>query len=531
MPFSLYGQFLRRYRPELCAGPGREDALKATVAASAGLLPSSDRPTPRGSLDRRPDLADSRSAASHTTRSLPVETNNRSQATGLNKRVIIVGAGFAGLSCAHELKSLGYDVVVVEARPRIGGRVVSFRDFIPGKTAEGGGEYIGLNHPHWWAYKTQFGLEYVEVVPDDADTPIVLGGQRLDKAASDAIWAEMDTAFKPLIGDATGVNIEEPWLSPNAKELDYRSTADWLDGLPVSQTTKQAIAAEFEGNNAVPMDRQSYLGNLVQIQAGGGERYFTDTEVFRLRGGNQLLAECLADTIGRENVLMGLAVKSIATSESGVVVALANGKVLIGDDVVLTVPPSTWRKIKFTPSLPRALSPQMGANVKYIAAVKNRFWKQLDLSPEGMTDGDISSTWESTDSSPDDSGIAMTAYSGGPAAENARASYASDKDAAYGPSLDAMYPDFSKNLVRSQFVDWPGDQWSKGGYTFPSPGQIVRTGPTLYNGIGNLHFAGEHTCYKFVGFMEGALESGVRVAKKLARRDKVMTPAMVGLVK
>jgi monoamine oxidase len=504
MPFSLYGQFLRRYRPELCAGPGRAQALKATVAASAGLLPSgSDRPTPRGS-PLRPDLP---------ARSIPSDSRPRPQ-----KRVIVVGAGFAGLSCAHELQAMGYDVVVVEARDRLGGRVVSFRDFIPGKTFEGGGEYIGINHPHWWAYKTLFGLDYVEVVPDDADSPIVIGGQRLDKAGADT----------PLINDSKVVNVEQPWLTPGARELDYRSTADWLDGLPVGHVTKQAIAAEFEGNNAVPMDRQSYLGNLTQIKAGGGACYFTDTEVFRLRGGNQLLAECLADSIGRDRLLMGLAVKSITTTDVGVIVTLANGKVLVGDDVVLTVPPSIWRKIKFTPSLPRALSPQMGANVKYLAAVKNRFWKQIGLSPEGMTDGDVSSTWDPTDGHSDE-GAAMTAYSGGPAAENARAAYASDKDAAYGPAMDAMYPEFSKNLVRSQFVDWPGDPWSKGGYTFPAPGQIVRTGPILYNGLGKLHFAGEHTCYKFVGFMEGALESGVRVAKQLARRDGIFIPGQLGM--
>jgi monoamine oxidase len=501
MPFSLYGQFLRRYRPELCSGPGRAAALEATVAASAGLLPSSDRPTPRESLPT-PDL--------------PHRLNRNHQ-----KRIIVVGAGFAGLSAGHELKSMGYDVVVVEARDRIGGRVQSFGDFVPGKTFEGGGEYIGLNQPHWWAYKAKLGLEFVEVICEDAETPIVLNGARLDKAAADAIWSELDTAFQPLITDARQVNIEQPWLTPGARDLDYRSTADWLDSSPVSPLTKQAIAAEFEGNNAVPMDRQSYLGNLTQIAAGGFERFFTDTEVYRLKGGNQLLAERLADGIGRQRVLLGLAVKAITQTELGVSVQLSNGKVLIGDDVVLSVPPSVWRKIRFTPSLPRALAPQMGSNVKYLAAVKNRFWRQASLSPEGMTDGDISSTWEPSDGSPDDSGIAMTAYSGGPAADNARAAWLLEKDAAYGPAMDAMYPQFSKNLLRSQFVDWVGDPWSRGGYTFPAPGQIVRQGPTLYNGLGRLHFAGEHTCFKFVGFMEGALESGVRTAKKLARRDGV----------
>ena len=71
-------------------------------------------------------------------------------------------------------------------------------------------------------------------------------------------------------------------------------------------------------------------------------------------------------------------------------------------------------------------------------------------------------------------------------------------------------------------MTWPKEEWTKAGYSFPAPGQVTSIGPTYYKGLGRLHFAGEHTCYKFVGYMEGALNSGVMVARRLAARDGLL---------
>ena len=72
------------------------------------------------------------------------------------------------------------------------------------------------------------------------------------------------------------------------------------------------------------------------------------------------------------------------------------------------------------------------------------------------------------------------------------------------------------------FMDWQADMWTLAGYSFPAPGQITTIGPRLRKGLGRLHFAGEHCCYGFVGYMEGALNSGVTLAKRLAIRDGVL---------
>jgi monoamine oxidase len=71
-------------------------------------------------------------------------------------------------------------------------------------------------------------------------------------------------------------------------------------------------------------------------------------------------------------------------------------------------------------------------------------------------------------------------------------------------------------------MDWPGDPWTLAGYSFPAPGQVTTVGPLLRKGVGNLHFCGEHTSYKFVGYMEGALNSGAALAKRIALRDGVL---------
>ena len=103
-------------------------------------------------------------------------------------RAVVIGAGFSGLAAAYELSKAGYDVTVVEARNRVGGRVISFSDLVPGKNVEGGGELIGSNHPAWVGYAKQFKLEFLDVGEEDLEFPIVLNGKRLSSDESEALW-------------------------------------------------------------------------------------------------------------------------------------------------------------------------------------------------------------------------------------------------------------------------------------------------------------------------------------------------------
>jgi monoamine oxidase len=166
----------------------------------------------------------------------------------------------------------------------------------------------------------------------------------------------------------------------------------------------------------------------------------------------------------------------------------------------------------------------MGDNLKYLATVKSRFWNNGNpkLSPSSQGDDFISMTWEGTDNQPGDGPAELSCFSGGPAAVKAHAIARADRDKVYGDMLEKMYPGFKDNFVTSRWMSWPDEQWTLAGYSFPAPGQVTTVGPLLAKGVGRLHFAGEHTCYKFVGYMEGALSSGAAVAMKLAKRDGVL---------
>jgi monoamine oxidase len=494
MSRSLYARLQRRYRPQQRTAVDRRDFLKLTLAASAGLLLSG---TP-------------------TFGRTPIPRN-----AGRARRVTVIGAGFSGLACAYELLSAGYDVTVLDARNRVGGRVLSFSDMVSGKTVEGGGELIGSNHPTWVSYAKQFGLTFNDVTESETlEAPVILGGKRLTEKESEALWEELEVAYKAMNVAAAPINADEPWKSPDAQRLDGRSVAQWIRSLNVSALCKKAIDVELAADNAAPTSRQSFLGNLTQVKGGGLEKYWTDSEVYRCRGGNARLARKLAAAIGERRLRLGVPVREIRTEGANTIVRDAGGRTYEADHVVLAVPPTTWHNIRFTPGLPRALRPQMGVAVKYLAGVKRRFWAQSGLSPDASTDGMVSMTWDGTDNQGSDAtGAVLVGFSGGPAAERARQAYATQKDAAYTAALTQIYPTYPNNFVRARFMDWPSEMWTGAGYSFPAPRQVTTLGPLMHAGIGNLHFAGEHTCYKFVGYMEGALNSGVSLAKRIAARD------------
>lgn len=500
MSRSLFARLNRKYGPRV-DGATRREFLKASLAASAGLLLSRD-----------------------------LLLAGAPPAKKTSKSIAVIGAGFAGLACAHELLAAGYDVSVIEARERLGGRVLSFSDLVPGKNVEGGGELIGSNHPMWVAYAQQFGLEWLDVTESEDAAPIYIDGKRLSEEEEEKLWEEMDKVLQRMNADAQNIDPDQPWLSPNAAALDRRTSADWInDQKDVSELCRKGCWIMQAADNGQDPARQSYLGNLAQIKGGGVEAYWTESEVYRCKGGNQQLAMRLAEKIGKERIILGLPVNAIDARgrDDKMVVTARDGRTIEVDDVVLAVPPSTCKKIRFNPSLPAVLDPQMGVNVKYLAAVKKRFWQDIELAPDCLTDTFLSMTWEGTDSQQGEEGASLNCFSGGPAAAQALALPKAERDRAYAELLNKIYQGYNDNVTKTRFMDWPNDPWTQAGYSFPAPGQVTTVGPILHKGIGRLHFAGEHASYKFVGYMEGALNSGATVARRIAKRDgiEIKTPS------
>jgi monoamine oxidase len=291
----------------------------------------------------------------------------------------------------------------------------------------------------------------------------------------------------------------------------------------VPELAKRALIGDFVSETGVPEDRQGYLALLAAVKGGSLEKYWTETEVFHCKGGNQQLAHRLAAEIGAERIHLNTPASVVKIAASRVVVGCADGRTFTADDAILTVPPSVWDDIKFDPPLPSMLRPQMGRNVKYLISLKNRFWLADGLSPESLSNGKIQATWELTAGQEGDAPAGMIAYSGGPSADAMRAITPAERDAAYAEEMRQRYPNYAEAFVAGRFMDWPAVPWTKASYSFAAPGEVTTMGPILHKGIEDrLHFAGEHACYKFAGYMEGALTSGIAIAHRLALRDGLL---------
>jgi monoamine oxidase len=380
---------------------------------------------------------------------------------------------------------------------------------------EGGAELIGLNHLAWWSYKRKFGLHFARLV-DSRNPPVILGRKRLDPVAAAKLGREMDRAQASIARVAKRVNADEPWRTPGAKHLDRRSLVWGLNSIPMSDLCRLAFVEQLQTDNGVEARRQSWLGNLAMIKGGGLRKFWTETETHHCLGGNQELAFKFKAQL--KTLKLRRTVDRIAIDGKGVTVTLNRGNPVRGSDIVLAVPPTIWSDIGFDPPLPKAYRVQFGKNVKYLLNVQNNCWNPN--SPNMSSDGPIDLTWKGTDGR-SGSRAGFVAFSG--ATDAATCSRWKNRAKRYLMELTPLYPGLRKASRNGVFMNWPNKKWARGSYSFPEPGEVTRVGPILRSGFKRrVHFAGEHTCYAFTGYMEGALQSGLRIAEQLARRDGVI---------
>ena len=231
---------------------------------------------------------------------------------------------------------------------------------------------------------------------------------------------------------------------------------------------------------------------------------------------------------------MNAPVKSISKVGGKVFVKVKRGGKLQpkeATDVILAIPPSVWHTISFPerfkgqktdPPVKLKKPPQMGWNVKYLMRFKKRFWEDFSSSPTLTEDGPVDITWETTEAIKDPDHT-MVAFSG---AEDAKACVdwpSKRRQARYMKTLRTVYPGIDERLVKDKFMNWPKEKWTQASYYFPRLHEVTKWGPFWKAGYNDwLHFAGEHTSYAFMGYMEGALTSGYRLARRIAVDDELI---------
>jgi monoamine oxidase len=438
-------------------------------------------------------------------------------------RIAILGAGFAGMSAAWFAKCAGFGVTVIEPG-MVGGRVSSTTTLVPGRVLEAGAELIGTNHPLWMALAQHFGFALSVLSSEDnyaaagLEMPMILDGRHLTSAEQEMLHEEMDQVFQLWGAESKIVkNPWMPWMADGAAGLDAQPLSSKVPS-SVSALTKKALLLEFELDNCIPADVQSWLGGLAQLAGGGGYAFFEETEVFRCAAGNQALARRLASGI---DLNQGRAT-NIHTGER-IFIDLEGG-VKDGpfDYVVVAVPSVVMEKITIDgkPFPYRAIA--HGPAVKYLSGVENRFWIPQGLAPSGMSD-QLGMMWEGTDNQMDTARFDISVFAGGRPAQNAidaggGASY-------FAPRLTALLPQYK--VFTAEFENWPKRMGM--GYSCPGLGEVT-TKQKAYTELiaGRIAVAGEHTSPPWFGFMEGALESGLVAIARIAANAGIKFPGEYG---
>jgi monoamine oxidase len=468
-----------------------------------------------------------RRAAAHHARlreAMPVDlVGGPRLAANRSSRVAVIGGGFAGLSAAWFASRAGMAVTVIEPHAP-GGRVSSTHTLVEGRILEAGAELIGTNHPMWLAFARHFGLAMSMISSEDQyeaaglSMPMVLEGRHLSSAEQKTVHDEMDGIFRGWAKDSAMVKDPwKPWTTPGASKLD----AETLDShIPhdVSELTRVAIRFHFEQDNTTPLARQSWLGALAQIAGGGGYEFFEDTEVFRCAAGNQSLAKHLAahlniDRHRATNIRSGppLFIDLDGGEREGPF-----------DFVVVAVPSVVMEKLTIDGKRFPYRAVGYGPAIKYLSGVERRFWIAEGIAPSGMSDH-LGMIWEGTDNQMDTARFDLSVFAGG---RNAQAAIDAGGGAAYfAPRLTNLFPHYQ--AYRTEFENWPHRAGM--GYSCPAPGDVTTIQKSYVDLIdGRIAVAGEHTSPPWFGYMEGALQSGLIAAVRIALQAGVSIPSEFG---
>jgi monoamine oxidase len=451
--------------------------------------------------------------------------------------VAIIGGGLSGLSAAKDLIAGGKSVIVLEARNRTGGRVLN-GNVVGGGVTELGAQFIGPTQDRVIALAKSLGLglyntynngSYI-LYENDTITPYELGGPTGAAPPIDYdSLVQVATAQYQLDTWASEIDVNAPWDHPNALEWDSQTLSSWFDTIvtnpPARFVMDTATTSIFsaEASELSLLYAISYVASAGNSTNPGSLERLTETadgaQAQRVTGGTQLLATKLAAKLGSSRVLLNTPVRKIQKVGSRYLVWADNALVTASKVVVAMSPPLASRII-YDPILPASRDQltqrmHMGALGKAIAIYKTPFWRANGLSGQVVSDsGIIRSTY---DSSPEDASYG--AMMGFIEADEMR-SFDAKTDAEVSAAVVAQYVKYfgtqAANVTQVIIQRWDNEEWSRGGpVAFAPPRVLTQYGPALKAPVGGIHFAGTETSDYWVGYMDGAIRSGERVAKEI----------------
>jgi monoamine oxidase len=411
-------------------------------------------------------------------------------------RVVVVGAGFAGLMAAHRLNDAGHEVVVLEARDRVGGRVWSQRlvPDDPHTVVERGAEFVLDGYDVMASAVTECGLTFA---------PMGMSYYVREPRGVAATAEAVADCANLLRSKAAAV---DPW-TPLASVVASASLD--IDGAAFDPAALEALISRLEVTNGAP------LAELTAAAASDLTATVTSAPSSRVDGGNQRLAIELAARLPA-GVYLNEVVRRVEWTEHSVRLS-TDSNAVDADRVVMATPLAVTRDIAFEPALPVSLTEiWAGAGVSHAAKLHVPLRTELDVgnvAPSAVQSvADRFWSWTASDGSGQVQPVLHCFGGSIPALDALRVS---DGPERWAQVVRTLRPELNLDIDRAMVTTWADDPFARGVYEYTTTSWRPEHEDVLQRPVGAIHFAGEHTAGEWAGLMEGALRSGVRVSEEI----------------
>lgn len=445
--------------------------------------------------------------------------------TERHTEVVVVGAGLAGLMTARTLATAGVDVLLVEARNRVGGRTCT-QPASDGTLIDMGGQWIGPSQHRIAALAQELGVTTFPTYVDGSNIEYYHGQRTTYSGAipmhDPLVSMDVVETMLELNLMANTVPLDAPWQAENALAWDSQTMASWIETHVASEEARFLVTLAIESVFAAEPRDISLLHVLFYIHSAGSLNELVSVirgaQETRFHAGAQAVSNRLADILGNR-LLLNTPVYSITQDEQGVRVE-GEGIAIHAQRVVVAIPPTLASRIRYRPLLPgyRDQLTQrmpMGSIIKVHCIYATPFWRADGLS--GQVTSDTGPVVITFDNSPEHGspGVLMGFIDAQQARLWGRRSY-DERRAAVIECFVRYFGEQARTPREYIEQDWSTEEFSRGCYVAYMPtGVWTAYGEALRAPIGRIHWAGTETATVWNGYMDGAVQSGERAAHEV----------------
>ncbi len=448
-----------------------------------------------------------------------------SSRTERNYDVVVIGAGLSGLRATQLLVNAGIDACVIEARDRVGGRLLSQR-LQCGATIDLGGQWVGPMHRRVLDAVRAHGLELFPTHVE-GDSLFLIDGEvqrrpGLFPELDEATQGEIDATFQALDDLRCQVPTEAPWTAHDSRALDGQTYATWIREHVKSPKARDALSYIALSIFSVEAHDLSLLHFLFYVAAAGGIDNLINTEggaqELRFVLGAQSLPMKMAAALG-DRVISSAPVSRIEQHAAAVTVH-AGDHLIHARRAIITLPPTLAGRLTYEPPLP-GLRDQytqraaMGTVIKVMLVYDRPFWREEGLSGLASSqDLPVSLTYDNSPS--DGSAGVLVGFLEADAGREWGLRTIDERRAEVVACMTRYFGPAAGNYTEYVEFDWAQEPYSRGAYGgYLPPGAWTSYGRAVREPIGLIHWAGTETATEWSGYMEGALQSGERVAEEV----------------